>query len=55
LRRIDVRIPYTEGGLIARFYELAIVESEAHGEASINLVGLMHPRDVGPYEAYLTD
>jgi GTP-binding protein HflX len=55
LRRINVQIPYTEGGLIARFYELAIVESETHAESSINLVGFMHPRDVGPYEAYLTD
>ena len=55
LKRIDVQIPYTEGGLIAPFYELAIVESESHAETSINLVGLMHPRYVGPYEAYLTD
>jgi GTP-binding protein HflX len=55
LKRIDVRIPYTEASLIAHFYEVAIVESESHAETSINLVGLVHPRYVGPYKAYLTD
>jgi GTP-binding protein HflX len=55
LRRIYVRIPYTEGSLIARFYELAIVESESHTETAIDLAGLMHPKYVGPYETYLID
>jgi GTP-binding protein HflX len=55
LKRIDVRIPYTEGSLIAHFYEVAIVESESHAETSINLVGFMHPKYVAPYEAYFTD
>ncbi|HEC23160.1 MAG TPA: GTPase HflX [Chloroflexi bacterium] len=52
LVHVVVRIPYAEGGLIAHFYEVALVESESHEDTYVELSGVLHPRYVGPYQPY---
>jgi len=50
--RVTVRIPYTQGVLIARFYELASVEAETHTAEYVELTGTLDTRYLGPYQPY---
>lgn len=53
LVRVIVRIPYTRGALIARFYDMATVESEAHEEDCVLLTGLLNDGLVANYQDYI--
>ncbi len=53
-RRIVVRIPYTEGALIARFYEVGTVERETHTTEYVELIGTLDMRYWAEYEPYRT-
>lgn len=50
--RVTVRIPYAQGALIARFYELASVEAETHTVECVELTGILDARHLGPYQPY---
>ncbi len=50
--RVTVRLPYAQGALIARFYDLASVEAEAHEAEYVELTGVMDARHLGPYQPY---
>lgn len=51
--RIVVRIPYSQGALIARFRENAIVELEEHEDAYVRLVGTLHSGFAETYSDYI--
>lgn len=51
-QRITVRIPYAQGALIARFYDLASVEAETHEAECVELTGVLDVRHLGPYQPY---
>jgi len=53
LVHVVVRIPYTQGALIARFYEVATVESETHEEDCVELTGTLNSRLLTSYEDYV--
>lgn len=55
LRSVTVRIPYTEGGLISRFHDLAIVEAETHLEDAVELRGVISPQHLGQYLSYIVE
>jgi GTP-binding protein HflX len=55
LVRLTVRLPYSEGELIARFHELALVENEIHADAHVELVGMLEPRYLAAYQAFRVD
>lgn len=50
--RVVVRIPYAEGALIARFFELGTVEQQAHGDHYTELTGALEARYLADYEPY---
>lgn len=53
--RVVVRLPYSEGALISRFYELAIVEKEAHTDEYTELTGTLSREHVGEYRPYIVE
>jgi GTP-binding protein HflX len=53
LVRVVVRIPYTEGALIAHFYDVATVEAEAHDGYCVELIGTLNSRSVARYQDYV--
>ncbi len=50
-----VRLPYSEGALISRFYELAIVEKEAHTDEYTELTGTLDREHVNEYQPYIVE
>lgn len=50
---VVVRIPYSDGALIARFHESADVKNERHGDGYIELSGLLERRFLSQYAPYL--
>jgi len=53
--RVVVRLPYSEGALISRFYELAIVEKEAHTDEYTELTGTLDREHVNEYQPYIVE
>jgi GTP-binding protein HflX len=53
LNRVEVRIPYCEGRLIAQFHEVATVEEEVHEAEHTRLIGLLPPQYMPSYQPYL--
>lgn len=53
--RVVVRLPYSEGALISRFYELAIVEKEVHTDEYTELTGTLSREHVGEYRPYIVE
>lgn len=53
--RVVVRLPYSEGALISRFYELAIVEKEVHTDEYTELTGTLDREHVGEYRPYIVE
>lgn len=51
--RVVVRIPYSEGALISRFYEIGIVEEERHTGEYTELTGTLGREDLAVYEPYI--
>lgn len=49
---ITVRIPYTQGDIIARFHELAVVEEETHEEEGTVLKGTVDARFLSEFTEY---
>lgn len=52
LHQVRVRIPYTEGALISRFYSEATIESESHAEDYIEFEALVDKRNLSEYEPF---
>lgn len=53
--RVVVRLPYSEGALISRFYELAIVEKEVHTDEYTELTGTLDREHVNEYQPYIVE
>jgi len=53
--RVVVRLPYSEGALISRFYELAIVEKEVHTDEYTELTGTLSREHVNEYQPYIVE
>lgn len=51
-QRVKVRLPYSEGALISRFYEVATVEVEDHQAEYTELVGTTTPEHVAEFEPW---
>jgi GTPase len=52
---VTIRLPYTEGSLISRFHEQAIVQRETHFDDGVELVGVLDPQYMGAYKPYLSN
>jgi GTP-binding protein HflX len=50
--RIMVRVPYTEGKLLADFHEVAVVKAERPREGYIELEGVLRPEHLARFQAY---
>ena len=53
LIRLVVCIPYTQGALISRFYEVATVEAEAHEEDCVRLTGVLASESAANYQDFV--
>ena len=52
LHHVTVRIPYTEGALLSRFYADATIESESHTDEYIEFEALLEARTLAEYEPF---